>query len=308
MANIRWEEEMSKEMKKLLITGSQGQLGRALNKVINENKELKRKYTIVNTDHAPDIADTVLPLDIRSQEGIISLFTTVKPDIIINCASMTAVDLCESEQEAAYEINALGPKNLALAAKEIGARLVHVSTDYVFDGKGNRPYIESDKTGPESIYGKTKLQGEEFVREILDKHFIVRTAWLYGQGKNFINTMIKLSETHKEIKVVGDQQGSPTSAIELAKVIVLIMESKEYGIYHATAEGSTTWYDFAVKVFELTQKEVLVKKIKTSEYPTPAKRPMYSVLENKALQDNFGYKMQEWDKVLESYLTVDFYE
>ena len=203
-------------MEKIIVTGCNGQLGRAINKELRKTD----KYEIINSDVFE--GEGIIPLDITNVDAVISMAKQYKPSAIINCAAYTAVDKQESDVDLSYKINAIGPRNLAIAATEVGAKLVHVSTDYVFDGNGTRPYTEFDKTGPVSVYGKTKLAGEEFVKQFAEKFFIVRTAWLYGDGKNFVKTMLSLSEKHDEISVVMDQQGTPTSAKELAKAIAYL--------------------------------------------------------------------------------------
>jgi dTDP-4-dehydrorhamnose reductase len=215
---------------------------------------------------------------------------------------MTDVNLCETEQDRAYRINALGPKNIAMAAGTLGVKLIHISTDYVFDGKADVPYTEEAATNPISVYGKTKQAGDEFVQEFCNKFFILRTAWVYGEGKNFVKTMLRLAENNNKIRVVSDQYGTPTSALELARVIVFLMETDSYGIYHATCEGSTSWYEFAVAIMKEAGKSVEIEAIPTSEYPTPASRPMYSILENKALYERHGYVMRDWKDALHEYM------
>ena len=204
-------------IKKVIVTGCNGQLGRAVNELYAGDTS----YRFVNTD--------VAELDITNIDAVMALVREVKPYAIINCAAHTNVDACETQMDLAYKINAIGPRNLSIAATETGAKLMHISTDYVFDGKGTRPYLEFDKPDPQSMYGATKLAGENFVKEFADKHFIVRTAWLYGDGKNFVKTMLKLSETHEKIRVVNDQFGSPTSAKELAKAIRVLLPTDNYG-------------------------------------------------------------------------------
>jgi dTDP-4-dehydrorhamnose reductase len=285
-------------MKKLMITGASGQLGLALRSLLKD----KTEYVLLQTDAFASPDGVVAALDITDEAAVNSYIEVNKPDIIINCAAMTAVDLCESEQDKAYRINALGPKNLAMAAEKAGAKLVHVSTDYVYDGQASTPYTEESVPDPASAYGKTKYAGDEFVQKICKRYFILRTAWVYGEGKNFVKTMLRLAESNNKIRVVSDQYGTPTSALELAKVITFLMETDSYGIYHATCEGSTSWYEFAVTIFKLAGKAVEVEAILTSEYPTPAKRPMYSVLENKALYERHGYVMKEWKDALEEYM------
>ena len=202
-------------MKKIIITGCNGQLGRAMNKVLDGNSG----YELVNTD--------VAELDITDIDAVLAFVERIQPYAIVNCAAYTAVDACEVNRELAYKINAVGPRNLAIAAEKYNAKLIHVSTDYVFAGNGTAPYTEFDAVGPKSMYGFTKLAGENFVKDFSKHYFIVRTAWLYGDGKNFLKTMLRLSETHDEITVVDDQIGSPTSAMELARAISWLIPTEE---------------------------------------------------------------------------------
>ena len=287
-------------MKRIMITGAGGQLGLALNRLLQGSNEYELYRTRTNVLASED--GKVKALDITDEQAVNAYIDEIQPDIIINCAAMTAVDLCESEQEKAYRINALGPKNLAAAAEKIRAKLIHISTDYVFDGQGSIPYTEEASTNPVSVYGKTKQAGDEFVLAGCKKSFILRTAWVYGEGKNFVKTMLRLSENNQRIRVVADQYGTPTSALELARAILYLMETESYGIYHATCEGSTTWYDFAVTIFEVAAKQVEVEAISTSEYPTAAARPMYSVLDNKSLRERHGYYMKEWKEAFLEYM------
>ena len=277
-------------MNKVLITGCNGQLGRALNKLL-ANKDIE----IINTD--------VDNLDICDAAQVSALIKKEQPDTIINCAAHTAVDKCETDRENAARINALGPKNLAAAAKETGAQLVQVSTDYVFDGNVSKPYVETDTPCPQSVYGSTKLDGERAVMEIMDRYYIIRTAWLYGDGTNFVKTMLRLAKEHDTITVVNDQFGSPTSAMELGRMILHIVDSGEYGIYHATCEGMTNWHDFAKAIFTLAKSNVNLIPVTTAEYPASvAKRPAYSVLENAKLNSQGAYRMKQWEDALEEYM------
>ncbi len=277
-------------MNKVLITGCNGQLGRALNKLL-ANKDIE----IINTD--------VDNLDICDAAQVSALIKKEQPDTIINCAAHTAVDKCETDRENAARINALGPKNLAAAAKETGAQLVQVSTDYVFDGNASKPYVETDTPCPQSVYGSTKLDGERAVMEIMDRYYIIRTAWLYGDGTNFVKTMLRLAKEHDTITVVNDQFGSPTSAMELGRMILHIVDSGEYGIYHATCEGMTNWHDFAKAIFTLAKSNVNLIPVTTAEYPASvAKRPAYSVLENAKLNSQGAYRMKQWEDALEEYM------
>ena len=281
-------------MKKLIITGCNGQLGRAMNKELEGNGE----YELVNTD--------VAELDITNLDEVIAFVEKEKPYAIVNCAAYTAVDACEVNVELAYKINAIGPRNLAIAAEKSGARLVHVSTDYVFGGDGDRPYTEFDAPAPKSMYGNTKLAGEEFVKSFSKHYFIVRTAWLYGDGKNFLRTMLRLSESHDEITVVDDQLGSPTSAADLARAIVSLLPTESYGIYHGTCEGFCSWADFTEAIFRRTGKSTKVVRVSTAQYmeahPESAARPAYSVLDNYMLRLTGGYTFADWESALDEYL------
>lgn len=277
-------------MKKILITGCNGQLGRALNEIYKGNSE----YELVNTD----VAD----LDITDVTKVLALTEQVKPYAIINCAAHTAVDLCETDGDNAYRINAIGPRNLSIAAERYGAKMVQVSTDYVFDGKGTRPYTEFDKTGPRGMYGATKLAGENFVKEFSSNHFIIRTAWLYGDGKNFVKTMLRLSETYDKVRVVRDQVGSPTSAKELAKMIAYLVPTDNYGLFHGTCEGVVSWADFAKEIFRLAGKKTEVEAITTEEFGAAAPRPAYSVLDNYMLKLTTDYSFAPWEEAIAEYM------
>ena len=277
-------------MKKLIVTGCNGQLGRAINKLLEGSTE----YTCVNTD--------VAELDITNLEAVRELVAKEKPYAIVNCAAYTAVDAQETDGDLSYKINAIGPRNLSIAAKENGAKMMHVSTDYVFAGDATEPYTEFDTTGPISMYGKSKLAGENFVKQFADKYFIVRTAWLYGDGKNFVKTMLKLSETHDQIRVVKDQVGSPTSTKELAKAIMYLLPTENYGTFHGTCEGVCSWADFTKEIFRLTGKKTEVVPITTAEYGAAAPRPAYSVLENKMLKLTTDFMFAQWQDAIAEYV------
>ena len=224
---------------------------------------------------------------------------------MVNAAAYTAVDDCETHFDEAYAVNAIGPKNLAIACKKQDIPLVHISTDYVFDGSKRTPLIETDKLGPQSAYGKTKLEGEKFIQENTDKYFILRTAWLYGlHGNNFVKTMLDLAETHDEITVVNDQIGSPTYSLDLAVAITNLLHSDKYGIYHVTNEGEISWYEFAKLIFELSNVDVNVIPVSTEEFPRPAPRPHYSVLDNKKWNASGFVPMRDYKEALGSYLSL----
>ncbi|MCH4190981.1 MAG: dTDP-4-dehydrorhamnose reductase [Butyrivibrio sp.] len=287
-------------MKKIIVTGCNGQLGRAVNIELGNQEE----YELVNTDVAE--GDGIHPLDITSVDAVTAFAREVKPYAIINCAAYTAVDAQEKDVDLSYKINAIGPRNLAIAATETGAKLVHISTDYVFDGNGTRPYIEFDKTGPVSMYGISKLAGEQFVEQFSRNFFTIRTAWLYGDGKNFVKTMMRLSETHDEISVVNDQVGTPTSTAELARAIHGLLSTENYGLFHGTCEGSCSWADFTEEIFRIAGVSTHVNHVTTQQYaqmnPTTAPRPKYSILENYMLKLTGGYTFADWHDAIEQYM------
>lgn len=278
------------QIKKIIVTGCNGQLGRAINQFYKNNSEVE----LINTD--------VAELDITDIEKTLELVKSVQPYAIINCAAHTGVDACETQLDLAYQINAVGSRNLSIAAAQTNAKMVHISTDYVFAGDAKTPYIEFDKTNPQGAYGRTKLQGEEFVKQFADKFFIIRTAWLYGDGKNFVRTMLRLSETNEEVKVVGDQVGSPTSTAELVKIINQLIWTDNYGVFHGTCEGQCSWAEFAEEIFRLAGKSTKVKAITTSEYNAPAARPAYSVLENYMLKLTTNYTAADWKEAIAEYI------
>ncbi len=286
-------------MERIIVTGCNGQLGRAINKELAGTG-----FELINTDVFE--GEGITPLDITNVDAVVDLARRTKATSIINCAAYTAVDKQESDVDLSYKINAIGPRNLAIAATEVGARLVHVSTDYVFDGNGTRPYIEFDKTGPVSVYGKTKLAGEEMVKQFARNYFIVRTAWLYGDGKNFVKTMLGLSESHEELNVVCDQVGTPTSTKELAKAIHFLLGTDNYGIFHGTCEGNTNWADFTEEIFRIAGKNTKVNHVTTKQYqemnPQAAPRPAYSILENYMFKLTSDFMFADWHDAISDYL------
>lgn len=286
-------------MKKILVTGCNGQLGRAINKEYRDDA-----VELINTDVVA--GDGIVACDITSIDHVMTLVKEKKPDVIINCAAHTNVDKCEEQWDLAYKINAIGPRNLSIAARETGAKLIHVSTDYVFEGNGTRPYTEFDAPNPVSAYGKTKYEGEKFVKDFADRYFILRTAWLYGDGKNFVKTMLKLSETHDEVSVVKDQLGSPTSAVELAKMIHYLEPTENYGLFHATCEGDTNWADFTEEIFALAGKKTKVNHVTSKQYkemnPAAANRPAYSILEDYMIKLTSDFRMADWHDALKVYM------
>ena len=282
-------------MKKIIVTGCNGQLGRAVNQQYAGSTE----YELVNTD--------VGELDITKVDEVLKLAREVKPYAVINCAAYTNVDKCETEPDLAYKINAVGARNLAIAASDVGAKLVHISTDYVFPGDvSDHPLTEFDRVNPKSMYGATKLAGENFVRDFADRYFMIRTAWLYGDGHNFAKTMLKLSETNDTIGVVMDQVGTPTSAAELAKAIKYLLPTDNYGLFHGTCEGDTNWAEFAAAVLKLAGKKTVIEPITSQEYkrrfPASADRPAYSILENYMLKLTTDFSFAPWQDAIEVYM------
>ena len=283
-------------MKKIIVTGCNGQLGRAINQLYTGNTE----YEFVNTDVFE--GQGITPLDITNVDQVLALAREVKPYAIINCAAHTNVDKCETDIDNAYKINAIGPRNLSIAAAETGAKLMHVSTDYVFPGNENKALTEFDPVGPVSMYGRTKLAGENFVKDFADKYFIIRTAWLYGDGKNFAKTMLRLAESHDTVGVVKDQYGTPTSALELAKAIKYLLPTDNYGLFHGTCEGSCSWADFAAEIFKVAGLNTKVNYITTEEFNSPTKRPAYSILDNYMLRLTTDFKFADWHDALQVYM------
>lgn len=275
---------------KVLVTGSSGQLGFD---VILEGK--KRGYQMIGTGSKD--------LDIRNEENVKEIVKNNKPDIIIHCAAYTAVDKSEEEKEICWDVNVNGTKYLVDSAKSIDAKFIYISTDYVFNGEGNKPYIESDKVKPIGYYGLTKEQGEKIVQKNLDKFYIVRISWVFGiNGKNFIKTMLQLSETKNELNVVGDQFGSPTYTVDLAKLLIDMAEVENYGIYHASNEGYCSWAEFAREIFKISKKEIIVNSISTEQYPTTAARPKNSRLSKQKLTNNGFSLLPTWKDALIRYI------
>ncbi|MFW2488457.1 dTDP-4-dehydrorhamnose reductase [Clostridium chromiireducens] len=288
---------------KILITGSKGQLGNELLDILKSGKaeigevsEAIKKCEVIALD--------VDELDITDLGQVKNKINDLKPDVVINCAAATNVDGCESNEDFAFKVNSIGPRNLAIACDGISAKLVQVSTDYVFSGVGNKPLTEYDLTAPYSVYGKTKLLGENYVREFSSKYFILRTAWLYGYvGHNFVYTIRRLSKEKDVITVVNDQRGNPTHANDLAYHILKLIQTEEYGVYHCTGKGECTWYDFANMIVELSGEKCEVKPCTSEEYKTLAKRPEYSSLDNMMLRCTVGDEMREWKDAIKSFIS-----
>ncbi|UOY91308.1 dTDP-4-dehydrorhamnose reductase [Ectobacillus sp. JY-23] len=275
---------------RVVVTGAKGQLGQDVVEQLQQGD-----YTIYALDRES--------LDITDEQAVQTYMDEVKPDVILHCAAYTNVDQAESDQENAYRVNALGAKYLAKAAQRHNAKILYVSTDYVFNGTATAPYEVDEPTAPLGVYGETKLAGENFVQQITDKHFIVRTAWVFGtKGNNFVKTMIRLGKERGEIGVVHDQVGSPTYTVDLARFMIELMQSEAYGIYHATNEGVCSWYEFAQEIFRQAGMDVKVSPLTTEQFPRPAQRPKYSVLSKKRITSEGFTPFREWQQALAAYL------
>jgi dTDP-4-dehydrorhamnose reductase len=277
----------------VLVTGANGQLGQAIEFISGNYPEINFVFC--------DSSE----LDITNKENCRETFIKYKPNFCINTAAYTAVDKAESEPQKAHLINVIGPTNLAEICKENGVVLLHISTDFVFDGNQTKPYTEMDTPNPTSVYGQTKLDGEKAIQEILKQHFIIRTSWVYSQfGNNFIKTMLRLASERDSLSVVNDQLGTPTNAVDLAEVLIKIVSSNHqlitsnFGIYNFSNEGHCSWYDFAKKIFEINNIKIDLIPIPTSSYPTPAKRPTQSVLDKTKIKSVFCVIIDCWDESL----------
>ncbi len=290
---------------KILITGANGQLGNELQRILREGAaEIGPISSVYNG--AEVAAGDIDVLDITDDAAVEAFVDGQGFDLIINGAAMTNVDGCEKAEDAAYAVNAVAAGNLARAAAKTGAKLVHVSTDYVFPGTDPEPRVETDPTGPVSAYGRTKLAGEKMALENCERTFVVRTAWLYGYvGKNFVKTMMALGQSHDCITVVDDQLGNPTSANDLAYEILAMAATDNFGIYHCTDEGTCSWADFAEAIMQAAGLDCTVERCTSAEYkqmnPASADRPAYSSLENKHLADTIGNQMRPWREALANY-------
>ena len=273
---------------KVMIVGSNGQLGKEI------TRQFQSRYELGLYD--------IPSLDITNYQAVENLISDTNPAVVINAAAYTNVEKAEEDEDAAYRVNALGAQNLALACKKFHAKLVHISTDYVFDGKSTIPYEEFDSPNPLSVYGKSKLWGEKFVEQVGGEYFILRTAWLYGDGPNFVRTMLKLAEQRDHLKVVANQYGTPTYTKDLVWVIERLIKTEFYGVYNASNHGSCTWSEFASKIFALAGKSVQVEPVSTAEYLTKAERPQYSVMDNKLLRLRELDVMRPWEEALQDYM------
>ncbi|WP_044339928.1 dTDP-4-dehydrorhamnose reductase [Rossellomorea aquimaris] len=275
---------------KILVTGYNGQLGYDVVKV-GQRQGLEM------------IGSTSRELDITDRLRVQDFMNEIKPDAIIHCAAYTAVDNAEDDKEKSWDVNVKGTKNLAEAAKSIKSKFMYISTDYVYDGKGTIPYKETDKPNPSGYYGLTKYEGEKVVQSLFENFFIVRISWVFGiNGNNFIKTMLRLAETREELNVVADQYGSPTYTLDLSKLLIEMVQSEKYGIYHASNEGFCSWADFATEIFRLAEKRVSVSPITTAQYPTRAIRPKNSRMSKQKLVENGFKSLPSWQDALNRYL------
>lgn len=279
-------------MLKVWLSGSESQIGKAINEIF-----CPTEMELLNTDK-----DEV---DVTRLEEVMSYVQVSRPDIIINCSAITDINLCEQNPKLAFGVNAIGARNLSIAARKSGAKLVQISTDDVFDGLSNKPYNEFDVTAPRTMYGKSKLAGEGYVKEFTQYHFIIRSTWVYGTGYNFVNRFINMTEDKNEISVSSDQFGSPTSAVELAKFILYIMRTSEYGTYHATCKGVCSRFELAQKIAELMHRDIKIIPIASKDSEYSAFRPAYAVLDNFIMSIADIYEFEDWEKALESYISKE---
>ena len=278
----------------VLVTGSSGQLGQSLQFIAPNYPQIDFVFCDSKT------------LDITSLENCETIFSNYKPDFCINAAAYTAVDKAENEPEKAFAINVTGAKNLAEVSKKFGTILLHISTDFVFDGNKKTPYLEQDLPNPTGVYSQTKLDGEKAIQQVWEKHFIVRTSWVYSQfGNNFMKTMLRLASERDTISVVNDQIGTPTNAVDLAEALIKIvteyskLNTEHYGIYNFSNEGQCSWFDFSKKIFEINNITINLLPIPTTSFPTPAKRPSFSVLDKTKIKKVFGIEINNWDNSIE---------
>lgn len=275
---------------KVLVTGSHGMFGKDIANLLRE-KGIK----VTDIPHEE--------LDVTHEDDVLRLVLKLKPDIIINCAAFTDVDRCESESKMAYMVNAIGPKNIAIAAKRCDTKIVQISTNFVFDGNSNIPYSEKDLPNPLSEYGKSKLDGEKNIQNISDVFLIVRTSWLFGRnGTNYVEKMIELAEKNKELFIVNDEISSPTYTIDLAVALWILIENKCEGIFHVANEGSCSRYEWSRKIFEIMGYNINIHPIDSSQYKRPAKVPLRSILNCQKLTAVTGFRMRHWEEALEAYL------
>ena len=277
-------------MLKVWIVGANGQIGHALNNVLDP-----LEMEVLNTD--------LDELDITDTDNVLSFGSVNRPDVIINCAGITDTEECEKNPEHAYRVNALGARNLSIVARKCGAKIVQLSTDDVFDGQSKKPYTEFDDTNPLTVYGRSKRAGENYVKEFTHKHFIIRSNWVYGhQGNNFVNRVLEAADKGISLSVASDQFGSPTSAKDLARMIIYLIGTNEYGTYHVTCSGVCNRYEFAQEVLRLAGKNTTLKSGPTEQSDLSSVRPTYAVLDDFILRIIEVYDMPDWKESLKAYM------
>ena len=287
---------------RILVTGKNGQLGKSIHKIVTNNEQ-NNEFVFAGRDE----------LDFSQNDNITKYFEENNFDVIVNCAAYTAVDKAESEIELANQINHIAIEKIATIAQKNNIKLIHVSTDYVFDGESSRPYIETDRTNPINVYGKTKLAGEQALQKLMPTNaIIIRTSWVYSEyGNNFVNTMLRLGKERDELSVVSDQTGSPTYAADLAGAILEIIQNKEFNeadkatqVYHYSNIGECSWYEFAKKIFELAQIQCTVNSIATEQYPTPAQRPINTLMNKDKIVKKFSVEIPNWKDSLNTCISL----
>lgn len=280
---------------RILVTGANGQLGQDLVTILNQ-----ANHEVLPCDRNS--------LDITNEKACLQQVQNFKPDVVVHCAAYTAVDQAETDMDQAYAVNAVGTRNMVVAAERVGAKFCYISTDYVFDGTSEVPYHEYDNTNPQSIYGKSKRAGEELVRSLSSAYFIVRTSWVYGlHGNNFVKTMLRLGAEKPEISVVNDQKGSPTYTVDLSRFLLDLVNTEKFGIYHASNAGECTWYEFAQAIFAEAESagksfSVKVNPCTTEDFPRPAHRPRNSVMEHLSIRTNGFKDIRPWQEGLRAFL------
>ena len=280
-----------KNINKVWVIGASGQLGTAINELLD-----RREVEVLNTD--------LEEVDVTEAESVLNFGEMNRPDVIINCAGLTSVTECEENVEKAYKVNAVGARNVSIVARRIGAKLVHLSTDDVFDGMSETPYGEFEMPTPRSTYGKSKFAGERFVKDFAERYFIIRSNWIYGRGSNFIKDLLNLAKEKKTIQISEKAFGSPTSAKELARFIIFLMQSSEYGVYHATCEGSCSRFEFAKEIVRLAGLSVELQAVDSKEDELTVQRPAYTILDNLMLRLLENYQLPHWKEALADYMNT----
>lgn len=275
---------------KVLVTGVRGQLGYDVLRVFSG-----AGHDVFGTDYEE--------LDFTNEDSVNSVITEYKPDVVVHCGAYTAVDNAEDDREKAYNVNVNGTRYIANACKKVDAKMIYISTDYVFDGQGEEAFLPEDEKNPVNYYGETKGLGEEAVRAVLEKYFIVRISWVFGvNGKNFVKTMLRLGSEKESLTVVDDQIGSPTYTYDLAELLLSMIDTKKYGIYHATNEGYCSWCEFAKEIMKLAKLDCKVEAVTSDQYPTKAKRPKNSRMSKDKLEENGFERLRDWKIALEEYI------